>query len=137
MTAVFLHNGVLHLFWNMFSVLMIGFTVEHAMQTTQKYLWLLALGSYHGNVWSAIFMPYSIGVGASCTIFALIGVMVVWFWLNYHRLGQNRFVFLVFLVLIALFSVMNVLAGANVDIWGHVGGFVIGAPLGVLFLRAE
>ena len=32
-TAVFLHNGVLHLFWNMFSTLMIGFTVEQQMQS--------------------------------------------------------------------------------------------------------
>lgn len=27
-TAVFLHNSFLHLFWNVFSILMIGFTVE-------------------------------------------------------------------------------------------------------------
>lgn len=48
---------------------------------------LLLVGSYEGNVFSAIFKPYTIGVGASCTIFALIGCLCVWYWLNYHKLG--------------------------------------------------
>ena len=137
LAAVFLHNSFLHLFWNMFSFLMIGFTVEQAVQSSQKYLLLLLLGSYHGNVWSAIFKPYTIGVGASCTIFSLLGVIAIWFWLNYHRLGPNRNIFMVFFILIGVFSLMNVLAGANIDIYGHLGGLIIGLPLGVLFLRTE
>lgn len=44
---------------------------------------------------------------------------------------------MVFFILIAVFSFMNVLAGANIDIYGHLGGFVIGVPLGVLFIRTE
>ena len=95
------------------------------------------MGSYEGNVLSAIFKPYTIGVGASCTIFALMGALAVWYWLNYYRLGQNRHIFLAFFILIAVFSVMNLLAGANIDIFGHIGGFIAGVPLGVLFLKSE
>ena len=116
---------------------MIGFTVEQQMKTSKDYLILLLIGSYEGNVLSAIFKPYSIGVGASCTIFALIGCLVVWFWLNYHKLGQNRNIFLVFLILIAVFSAMNILMGGNIDIYGHLGGLITGVPLGFLLLRGE
>ena len=95
------------------------------------------MGSYEGNVLSAIFKPYTIGVGASCTIFALMGVLAVWYWLNYYRMGQNRHIFLVFFILIGVFSVMNVMAGSNIDIYGHLGGLITGVPLGVLYLRTD
>ena len=117
--------------------MLIGFTVERSVESRNKFLILLAAGSYEGNVLSAIFKPYSVGVGASCTIFALLGVLAIWYWLNYYRLGQNRFVFLVFFILIGVFSVMNILAASNIDVYGHLGGFIVGVPLGVLFLRSE
>ena len=102
-----------------------------------KFLILILVGSYQGNVLSAIFKPYSIGVGASCTVFAFIAVLGIWYWLNQYRLGQNRYVYLVFLILIAAFSVMNFLAANNIDIYGHLGGFLAGLPLGVRYLKSE
>lgn len=39
--------------------------------------------------------------------------------------------------MIAIFSAMNILAGANIDIYGHLGGLVTGVPLGFLLLRGE
>ena len=107
------------------------------MQSSMKFLILIIVGSYQGNVLSAIFKPYSIGVGASCTIFACIAVLGIWYWLNYYRLGQNRHIFLVFFILIGAFSLMNFLAANNIDMYGHLGGFLAGLPLGVLYLKSE
>ena len=76
-------------------------------------------------------------MGASCTIFALIGALCVWYWLNFYRMGQNRYVFLVFLLLIGIFSVMNIMAATNIDVFGHLGGLAVGPPIAVLFLRSS
>ena len=66
-----------------------------------------------------------------------MGALAIWYWLNYYRMGPNRHIFLVFFILIGAFSVMNILSGANIDIYGHLGGFITGVPLGILYLRAE
>ena len=44
---------------------------------------------------------------------------------------------MVFFILIGVFSVMNVMAASNIDIYGHLGGLITGVPLGVLFLKTE
>ena len=135
LTAVFLHNSFLHLFWNMFSLLSMGFTVERYTESTRNFILILVVGSYEGNVLSAIISPYTIGVGASCTIFALLGVILIWFWVNYERFGENRKIFLVFLIVIGVFSIMNVFIAKSIDAWGHLGGFITGLPLGILLLK--
>ena len=107
------------------------------MHSRRHFLALLFLTSYEGNALSAIFKPYTIGVGASCTIFGLMGALAIWYWLNYHRMGQNRYIFMVFFILIGVFSVMNVLSGSNIDLYGHLGGLITGLPLGILCLKSE
>jgi len=137
LTAVFLHNSFLHLFWNSFSMLTFAFTVERYVDSAKNYALILLIGSYQGNVLSAILRPYTVGVGASGTIFALLGVLVIWFWLNYYRFGVNRHIFLVFLIVIGFFSLMNVLISQNIDAWGHLGGLIAGLPLGILMLKPQ
>ena len=134
LTSAFLHNGFLHLFWNCFSILMIGFTAEREMPR-KEFLTLLGVGTLGANLASAVFKPYTIGVGASGTIFALMGVIAVWYWLNQERLGPNKYIFLAFFILIGIFTVMNVFSAASVDFYCHIGGFVTGAPLAILYLR--
>ena len=134
-TAVFLHNSFLHLFWNMFSVSTFAFTVEKYVDNPINYILILVIGSYEGNVLSAILKPYTIGVGASGTIFALLGVLVIWFWVNFHKFGENRNIFLVFLIVIGVLSLLNVFIAKNIDAWGHLGGFITGLPLGILLLK--
>ena len=66
-----------------------------------------------------------------------MGALAIWYWLNYYRMGPNRHIFMVFFILIGVFSVMNVMAASNIDIYGHLGGLITGVPLGVLFLKTE
>ena len=118
----------------MLSLLTVSFTVEK-YTSARDFLLILVIGSYEGNVLSSILKPYTIGVGASCTIFALFGVLLVWFWLNYERFGENRKIILGFLIAIGVLSVLNVLVAQNIDAWGHLGGFITGLPLGVLLIK--
>jgi len=62
---------------------MIGFVVESEIQTPKKYFTLVLAGGVAGNLFSAWSKPYSIGVGASAAIFAVLGALKVWVWLNF------------------------------------------------------
>ena len=134
-TAMFLHNSFLHLFWNTFSLMMIGFTVEKEMKSKKLYVALVVLGAISGNILSAIIRPLILGVGSSGSIYAILGALCIWYWLNYHRLGENRFIFLIFIGLLALFGILNVLTSKTIDIWSHLGGLTVGLPLACIWLR--
>ena len=82
-----LHSGFFHIFWNVLTLLMIGFVVEEACGRWFKYVILLIAGAIGGTIFSAVVDPYSIGVGASSSLFALLAVMCIWFYLNYNNLG--------------------------------------------------
>ena len=137
MTPIFVHNSLRHLFYNTFSLLLIGFIVEGEMKSRTKYLILVLLGGISGNLLSGFVMPYNIAVGSSGALYAVSGAFVVFVWLNYRRLGPNKFLFLIIFVLIFLFSLMNAMSSGTIDIYSHVGGFIVGLPMGVLFLRVK
>ena len=86
-----LHSGFFHVFWNIFSFLMIGFSVEAACGKWWKYVLLLVCGAIGGNIFSAVVDPYNLGVGASTSLFALLAALTVLFFLNFERLGPLRF----------------------------------------------
>ncbi len=52
---------------------MIGFTVEKFLQSKMKYVLLLLIGGIGGNLLSDVANPYSVSVGASGAIYAIIG----------------------------------------------------------------
>ena len=65
-------------------------------------------GGVAGNMLSTVMYRYSIGVGASGGIFAIVATMLVWYWLNCLRIGHERYFFA--LVLLGL-SVVTILLG--------------------------
>jgi rhomboid protease GluP len=70
---------------------MIGFVVEFELQSQFKYLMILLIGGIAGNLCSAWAKPYTISVGASSSIFAVLGALCIWVWLNFQRLGPFRY----------------------------------------------
>ncbi len=85
-----LHSSFLHLFWNVFSLFMIGFSIEEACKTWYRYLALLLIGGVGGNIISATIKPYDVAVGASTALFAVIGALIYWFIYNWSLLGPMR-----------------------------------------------
>jgi rhomboid protease GluP len=73
LVPIILHSGFFHIFWNLLSLLMIGFSVEKSFGKWYRYLLLIILGGIGGNIFSAVVSPYSIAVGASTSLFAIIG----------------------------------------------------------------
>ena len=53
-------------------------------------LTVLIVGGTKGNMLSTVMTPYSLGVGASSSVFAVIGVVCVWTVLNYQNFGGQK-----------------------------------------------
>lgn len=87
---IILHSGFFHIFWNIFSFFMIGFSIEKAVGKWYKYILLIVLGGIGGNIFSATIDAYNIGVGSSTSIFAIIGALCIWFYRHWHVLGAMR-----------------------------------------------
>ena len=136
-TPMFVHNSLRHLFFNTFSLMLIGFIIETEMKSRGKHLTLILLGGISGNLLSGFAMPYTIAVGASGAQYSVAGAFVVWLWFNFSRLGANKYLFLIFFIVLFVFSFMNAFSSATIDIYSHLGGFIVGLPMGALFLQTK
>ena len=132
---IVIHNNFLHLFWNVFTILMIGFQIELNLKKRWHYLALLAVSGIGGNLLSAVMAPYTVGIGASGTIFGMLGVLSIWIWLNYKKLGPNGQLFVILFIVLMGLGIMNVFLSKTIDPWCHLGGLVTGVPFGILYLK--
>lgn len=98
-----LHSGFAHIFWNMISLLMIGYTVEKFIGGWLRYLTLIILSGIGGNLVSATISPYSVGVGASTCLFAMVAANCVWLYYNWRTLGPWKYQTITFFGLLLLF----------------------------------
>lgn len=72
-TPMFLHANTMHLFFNLFFQLRIGFGMEKQFGTP-KFVTLYFLCGVLGNLMSILVDPFKLAVGASTAGFGLIGV---------------------------------------------------------------
>jgi membrane associated rhomboid family serine protease len=82
LTAIFLHSSVVHLLYNLLSLIFFGFLLEKLIGST-RFFWLFMLSGIFANLISFGFYPASLG--ASGAIMAVIGgvavlrpMMMVW-----------------------------------------------------------
>lgn len=75
-TAMFLHAGIIHFITNAIAQIMICSVIEIRYGTIVTAI-VYILSGISGNVWSSIFIPQYLGVGASGALFGIIGVWVV------------------------------------------------------------
>ncbi len=134
-TSMFLHIGVGHLFFNLFSLYIFGSRLEKYVST--QYFLLIYLGagligsgvSYFVQLWTN---PYIVSAGASGAIYGLIGAILVYSKAMHKPLdGLNSYViWLVFIYGIA-YSVLS----PNVGIYAHIGGFFGGIGISIPIVR--
>lgn len=120
-TAIYLHGGILHIFFNMLWIRQIGPTVEEFFGTARLIL-IFTLSGIVGFIASSLFgVPFTIG--ASGSIFGLLGAMVYYGRHRggafgsavYRQIGQWALI---------LFVMGFLLPGVNN--WAHGGGFAGG-----------
>ena len=75
MTSLFLHAGFLHLFFNMWALLVLGKMAERIWYR-REYLTLYLISGIAGSLAALWDLPLGVTIGASGAVFGLIGGLV-------------------------------------------------------------
>lgn len=127
LTAAFLHGGLIHLAFNMYALYLFGPFVE---QTLGRWRYIatyvtLAIGS---SAFVYALTDHRVPtIGASGAVFGLFGLALIFL----IRTKQNITGMLVLLAINGFISL-----GAGISWQGHLGGFVTGLGLGLVFAYA-
>ncbi|WP_129628162.1 rhomboid family intramembrane serine protease [Candidatus Oscillochloris fontis] len=129
LSATFLHGSLIHIFFNAYALYALGPESER-IYGTRRFLALYFLAGLGGSLASYLLSP-AISVGASGSIFGLIGGLGIFYYLNRGVLGnfgkaqvQNM----------ATIAIINLFIGFSapsiIDNWGHLGGLLGGIVAG-------
>jgi membrane associated rhomboid family serine protease len=128
LTSGFLHDGLLHILFNMVFLYFVGPALEQAIGKV-NFVAVYFASLLAGSFGALLFSPAIPTVGASGALFGLLGALVV---VAHYRgisiwssgLGPTL-----------LINVVFSLTLADISIGGHVGGFVGGLICGVLYME--
>ena len=130
-TAGFLHGGIFHLLFNMYSLYIIGTQIENFVGKW-KFLAIYFCSMITASLMSCVISPNSVSVGASGAIFGLLGALV---YFGYHYrlyLGsvlRNQIIPLILFNLLLGFMVSGIDNAAHIG--GLIGGLLVSMALGV------
>ena len=124
-----LHAGVIHLLFNMAAIYQLGVDLERAFGFWRIGTLYLAAGIF-GTIVSIVFLPGTLSVGASASVFGLVGAAWADVLINFAARGTLRGSGACGLLFATL---LNVCVGLTpwVDNFMHLGGLVAGVVVGV------
>ena len=132
-SCTFLHDGILHLAFNMWALWAIGGFVE-AVLGRVKFAILYLVSGLAGSVLVLVAAPVdTLVVGASGAVFGLFGALAVHAFLNRGRDFQSRALLSNVLFLLVINLVFTFSAGF-VSWQAHIGGLVTGAATMLAFM---
>ena len=119
---MFLHAGIIHLFFNMYSLYVIGPKVED-FYGKWKFLAIYIISGICGGLMSIAMNGDVVSVGASGAIFGLFGSLL-YFGYNYRgyigsMINSRILPIVIYNLLIGFFI-------SGIDMWGHIGGLIGG-----------
>ena len=132
-TCIFLHCGILHLFFNMCALLYVGSILEKAIGRN-KYIFAYVICGIAASISSLMMHENIVSVGASGAIFGLFGVLLPLLSskkINFPEISVNKL-----LLTASLFVVYNIMAGFNktgIDNAAHIGGLFTGIIIGIVY----
>ena len=129
-TAMFLHVGVLHLFFNCFGLLIFGRLVE-GVYGNLRFSLIYVLAGLSGSALSYMFNKTAIAAGASGAIFGILGALAAYLLVHRSALGDMGRRNLTSLAMIAALNLGIGLIIPNIDNWAHLGGLVGGFLMGL------
>jgi len=122
-TAMFLHADILHIFSNMFGLLLFGAFLETYFTKT-SYLLLYFISGLIGNIFSLILLPLdTISLGASGCVFGLIGAAII-----IIAMHKDKSLLILGMMYVLLFIISSFSPGTNyfAHIFGLLGGILFG-----------
>jgi membrane associated rhomboid family serine protease len=137
-TPAFLHAGILHIFTNLVSQTMIGYTCELHWGFWRMFSFYFAT-SFGATLLSCVGSPGSVSVGASGALLGVIGAYMAWILLNWNNRVllpqpcQRMCTMIVWLFIIMMIGISM----AGIDNWAHFGGWLSGMFIGFAFNTAS
>ncbi|MBQ6324008.1 MAG: rhomboid family intramembrane serine protease [Bacilli bacterium] len=128
LTGIFLHGGIMHLFFNCYSLSIIGSQIESFLGKF-KFLVIYLFAGLMGSLFSITFSGNVGSIGASGAIFGLMGALVYFGY--YYRVYLGNVVKSQIVPLIILNLSLGFLM-TGIDNYAHIGGLIGG----VLITRA-
>ena len=131
-TPIFMHAGLTHILFNVFSLIIIGPGIE-SLAGTKRFVLLFLLSGILANVLTLVTMPpMYVHVGASGAIFGIFGCYAYILLYKKHLMSrQNSQTILALIIISVVLSFMQ----ASVNLIGHIGGLASGFLLAPLFLK--
>lgn len=134
LTSMFLHGGIMHLFLNIFGLVIAAIFVEPILGRT-KYFILYFLSGLCGSLASIWWYSNTISVGASGAIFGLYGAILGLLLTNAFPKEGKKGIF----AMIGIYVGINLLWGltGGIDNAAHIGGLLSGALIGIILYKLD
>ena len=127
-TCAFLHGGLIHIFFNMYALKILGPEIEYVYGKI-KYLVIYLLSAIAASIFSYIFGPQSVSVGASGAIFGLFGAMLIFGIKHRKQMGKA---YMMNILQVIFVNVIIGISSRNIDNAAHFGGLIVGALIALL-----
>ena len=135
-SPMLLHNGFMHLFSNVISLVFVGFYVEYELRNVTSYLILFFVSGIMGNFCSLLFSHNNLSVGISGAILGICAYYVWSFAINFERMDRSqKCCFFIFFLIIFLNLFSGFSEGGNVDMYSHIGGFIGGLTMSTILVH--
>ena len=126
--CAFLHGGLIHIFFNMYALKILGPEIEYVYGKV-KYLVIYLLSAIAASIFSYIFGPQSVSVGASGAIFGLFGAMLIFGIKHRKQMGKA---YMMNILQVIFVNVIIGISSSNIDNEAHFGGLIVGALIALL-----
>ena len=127
-TCAFLHGGLIHIFFNMYALKILGPEIEYVYGKV-KYLVIYLLSAIAASIFSYIFGPQSVSVGASGAIFGLFGAMLIFGIKHRKQMGKA---YMMNILQVIFVNVIIGISSSNIANAAHFGGLIVGALIALL-----
>lgn len=121
-SSMFLHAGFMHIFFNMYSLYVIGPKVED-FYGKWKYTFIYLFSGISGGLLSIAMNDSVVSVGASGAIFGLFGALI---YLGYNYRGYIGSIVRSQIVPIVIYNLFLGFVISGIDMWAHIGGLIGG-----------
>jgi len=136
LTSMFIHINIIHLFGNMFFLLIFGFRAEEFF-SPEEFFFIYFMSGLSGNLLTllmSLLMPQlmplnTVSAGASGALFGIFGASVIY---TRKTFGQS-----IMGALIYSFFLLMITTGADVNILAHFGGLVAGLMIGYALAKSR
>ena len=118
-TSAFLHEGIIHIGFNMFLLLILGRLLEPALGTP-RFLVLYFASLLAGSLGALVVDPNALGLGASGAVFGLAGAVFV------IARGRGLDALASQIGFLIIFNLIFSFVYPNISIGAHIGGLVGG-----------